>query len=49
MKCVKEWVRIFHEYEPDVTIRDGLFMKINVSISNAPNNPFQFLLRDFYV
>ena len=49
MECVEEWVRTFHEYEPDVTIRDGSFVKINISMPDAPDDPLQFSLRDFYV
>ena len=49
VECVEEWVRTFHEYEPDVTIRDGSFVKINVSMPDAPDDPLQFSLRDFYV
>ena len=49
VECVEEWIRTFYEYEPDVTIRDSLFVKINISISDAPDDPLQFSLWDFYV
>ena len=49
VECVEEWIRTFYEYEPDVTIRDSLFVKINISIPDAPDDPLQFSLWDFYV
>ena len=49
MECVEEWVRTFHEYEPDVTIRNGSFVKLNVDMPEAPDDPLHFPLRDFYV